>query len=463
MLRLLPAAQSYAWGRIAAESEVASLAEAGGAEVDQGKRYAELWMGTHPSCPSTVEGSGQTLDGWIASHPEVLGRGTADHFGSIDLPFLFKVLSVDTALSIQSHPDKELAARLHVERPEVYKDANHKPEMALALSDFTALCGFVETPQLTAALELTPELRSLVGDAMSSLIASSDNTELRTTALKEAFSALMTADSSDVAAAAGRLVARLSRQRDEGSSPLSPTEQLVLTLNRQYPDDVGIFAAFFLNVISLQPGQAMYLPANEPHAYVSGELVEAMATSDNVIRAGLTPKLCDTDVLCSSLSYSQGLPQVLDGERVSDSVRRYVPPFDEFEVRRVEIPAGATAALGSDPGPQMLFVQRGSGTARARSSSNLPQAAGLQESPQVARGHIYLVPADTSIVLEADAGNDTAVQGGLLLWACAVNSRVYAQPPPVTRPSAGLPREDEVEAAMMTAATEVSGLVKAAK
>lgn len=58
----------------------------------------------------------------------------------------------------------------------------------------------------------------------------------RTTALKEAFSALMTADSSDVTAAAGRLVARLSRQRDEGTSPLSQTEQLVLILNQQYPD-----------------------------------------------------------------------------------------------------------------------------------------------------------------------------------------------------------------------------------
>lgn len=136
--------------------------------------------------------------------------------------------------------------------------------------------------------------------------------------------------------------------------------------------DVGVFAAYFLNVVALQPGQAMYLPANEPHAYVSGQMVEAMATSDNVIRAGLTPKLRDTTVLCSSLTYSQvrprpippcasacaarmhaqrlaiqhsvlalvpspvspqGLPRILEGEAVSEAVLRYAPPFDEFEVR----------------------------------------------------------------------------------------------------------------------------------
>lgn len=462
MLRLQPAAQSYAWGRIASKSEVASLAEAGGATIDQGKRYAELWMGTHPSCPSTVEGSGQTLNGWIAANPEALGKDTAEHFGSVDLPFLFKVLSVDTALSIQSHPDKQLAGRLHAERPEVYKDGNHKPEMALALSDFTALCGFVETPQLSAALESTPELRGLVGEAMSSLVASSGESELRKTALKEAFSALMMAEPSSVAAAARHLVARLSKQSDAGTQPLSTTEQLALRLNQQYPDDVGIFAAFFLNVVSLKPGQAMYLPANQPHAYVSGELVEAMATSDNVIRAGLTPKLRDTDVLCSSLTYSQGLPEVLDGEAASDTVRRYVPPFDEFEVRRVDIPAGTGTTLPSDPGPQVLFVQTGCGSARAYSSSTAPEAAGLRTSPQISRGHIYLVPANTVIELSAAGGDSgSEAQGGLLLWICAVNHRVYAQSLQLPQRSLGLPQEDEVEAAMMDAAKEISTAVPA--
>lgn len=97
--------------------------------------------------------------------------------------------------------------------------------------------------------------------------------------------------------------------------------------------------------VKLNPGQAIYLPANEPHAYVSGELVECMAASDNVIRAGLTPKLRDTEVLCSSLTYTQGLPQVLEGDSIDTYVKSYSPPFDEFEVQAINVPKGTSAKL----------------------------------------------------------------------------------------------------------------------
>lgn len=97
--------------------------------------------------------------------------------------------------------------------------------------------------------------------------------------------------------------------------------------------------------VKLNPGQAIYLPANEPHAYVSGELVECMAASDNVIRAGLTPKLRDTEVLCSSLTYSQGLPQVLEGDSIDTYVKSYSPPFDEFEVQAINVPKSTSAKL----------------------------------------------------------------------------------------------------------------------
>lgn len=86
---------------------------------------------------------------------------------------------------------------------------------------------------------------------------------------------------------------------------LSSKEELALLLERQYPDDVGVFASFFLNYIKLVPGEAVYLAANVPHAYISGECIECMATSDNVVRAGLTPKFRDTETLCSMLTYEQ--------------------------------------------------------------------------------------------------------------------------------------------------------------
>ena len=136
----------------------------------EGEPYAELWMGTHPSGPSVVRASGEPLLDHVRRHPGELGERVAERFGG-DLPFLFKVLSVRTALSIQAHPDKVLAESLHAERPGVYKDANHKPEMALALTDFEALSGFVESEALARALEETPELRACVGDGAEAVAA----------------------------------------------------------------------------------------------------------------------------------------------------------------------------------------------------------------------------------------------------------------------------------------------------
>ena len=86
---------------------------------------------------------------------------------------------------------------------------------------------------------------------------------------------------------------------------LTDKEQLVLSLERQYGDDIGVIAALFFNYVKLSPGEALYIGANEPHAYLSGECIECMATSDNVVRAGLTPKYRDVQTLCSMLTYKQ--------------------------------------------------------------------------------------------------------------------------------------------------------------
>lgn len=86
---------------------------------------------------------------------------------------------------------------------------------------------------------------------------------------------------------------------------LTDKEELVLRLEKQYPGDIGVIAAFLFNYVKLQPGEALYLAANEPHAYIQGECVECMATSDNVVRAGLTPKKRDVQTLCSMLTYKQ--------------------------------------------------------------------------------------------------------------------------------------------------------------
>ncbi|GMH38245.1 hypothetical protein BSKO_06129 [Bryopsis sp. KO-2023] len=413
MLRLLCQAQNYAWGRPGDASEVASLCEANGEDVDKSKPYAELWMGTHPSGPSKTApgggGEGETLEAWITAHSDSLGKAVVARFGKV-LPFLFKVLSVRTALSIQSHPDKKLAERLHAERPNVYKDPNHKPEMAIALHDFQALCRFVSHEKLVEAVKSNPELRACIGEReCEDLLGQTEN---KKQALKEAFTKLMTCEKEIYSVAVEGLVARL--QREAKSRTLSDKENLVLILNEQYPSDVGVLAAFFLNLVKLDPGQAIYLPANEPHAYVSGELVECMAASDNVVRAGLTPKLRDTEVLCSSLTYDQGIPQILEGDVVNEHVKSYRPPFDEFEVQSISVPGGTSATLPVNQGPIILLVQKGTGQAKATAPMS---DTALETDTKLSRGNVFFVPAGTSLEVSTD-------DAPLLMWAACVNQKV---------------------------------------
>ncbi|GFZ18942.1 mannose-6-phosphate isomerase, type I [Actinidia rufa] len=149
--RLRCSVKNYDWGRIGRESRVARLFSLNsGLNVEESRLYAEFWMGTHESGPSflveTLENGASmgserseslSLKSWIEENPSVLGDKVVEKWG-VNLPFLFKVLSVAKALSIQAHPDKELAAFLHQTRPDVFKDGNHKPEMALALTKFEA-------------------------------------------------------------------------------------------------------------------------------------------------------------------------------------------------------------------------------------------------------------------------------------------------------------------------------------
>ncbi|CAL5220012.1 g1957 [Coccomyxa viridis] len=426
MLQLRCPAQNYAWGRKAGRnngkigSTVAALVEGAGGEVDNEKPYAELWMGTHPSGPATVEGAeGQTLSSWIAANPSALGS-VGSLFGS-DIPFLFKVLSVETALSIQSHPDKALAERLHAKSPDVYKDSNHKPEMAIAITDFEALCGFVPHQELTEALKSVPELRDLIGDVAASAVETTGSKA----ALKAAFGILMTAEASKVATAIKAMESRLKAIQKSGERPLTDKEELALRLNKQYPQDVGILSAFFLNLVKLQAGQAIYLAANVPHAYISGELVECMATSDNVIRAGLTPKLRDTAVLCESLTYERGPPAILNGNAVPGRpwTTVYSPPFDEFEVEHVLIPEkarfeGIQTYLPENQGPQIFVVRSGTGQAYLRNPPSDAQSKVLQKTILLKTGSVVFVPAKTPVKLEA-------TDDGLDVWIAAVNPQVF--------------------------------------
>lgn len=215
------------------------------------------------------------------------------------LPFLFKVLSIETALSIQAHPDKTRAQRLNLAFPKIYTDPNHKPEMAIALTPFEAFLGFRPLEEISNFLRNVPAFRIAVGEAESDSFLAAQKLVLDITAkkleLKKLFEALQRQSPWIISAALTSLLAGPSLQ-------LTGMGELITRLNNQYPEDSGIFCAFFLNYIKLEKGTSIFLAAGEPHAYISGDCVECMASSDNVVRCGLTPKLKDVDTLLEMLT-----------------------------------------------------------------------------------------------------------------------------------------------------------------
>ncbi|KAI0269431.1 mannose-6-phosphate isomerase [Gloeopeniophorella convolvens] len=398
VFKITPTVQQYDWGKLGTSSKVAVFAQSAGLSefsVDESKPYAELWMGTHPKSPSLVSSSGETLANYLSKHPALIGQKVVEKFDAADgnLPFLFKVLAIEKALSIQSHPDKPTAKELHAQHPDIYKDPNHKPEMALALTPFTALCGFLPLPRIAAYLAAVPELAALIPkavlDEFTSVASTADaSAPGAKQALRDVFAAVMTAPTDAFAAQLAALVARY--EAGGAGAEEADLRELVLRLNAQFPADIGTFCAFLLNYVQLAPGKAIFLGAGEPHAYISGDIIECMANSDNVIRAGLTPKLRDIPNLVSTLTYAAApsshhvvKPVPFAGAGASTL---YDPPVPEFSVVSVALALGAKETHREVEGPSILIVTGGSG--------RLQWADG---SVDVTQGEVVFIGAATAV------------------------------------------------------------------
>lgn len=362
---ITPTTQKYEWGKIGISSKVAQLLKsaASGFVLDESTPYAELWMGTHVKSPSGVTDSNNTLREVLAEHPELLGD-VSSVFDTTNgnLPFLLKVLSIGKALSIQTHPDKKTAEKLHVEQPKIYTDPNHKPELALALTRFRGLCGFMPIPDIKTYLSVVPEFNSLIpGHVVRRLEGASEDEEK--SALKELFSCLMTADIENVKKQLSNLVERYQGGGETRAE--QGIKDLVLTLNSQFPGDVGVFCSFVLNYVDLKPREAIFLGAGEPHAYVAGDIIECMANSDNVIRAGLTPKLKDIPNLVNGLTYKTAK---VDQHMIKPELFHftyttiYDPPTPDFTVLEVDIPQNDMSVHEALNGPSIVIVTGGSGS-----------------------------------------------------------------------------------------------------
>ncbi|MFE6666004.1 mannose-6-phosphate isomerase, class I [Streptomyces sp. NPDC057697] len=355
MDRLSNTVRPYAWGSTTAIPDLLGIAPTG-------EPQAEMWMGAHPGAPSRLtritgtgeSGSEQPLTEVIAADPErELGRATVEKFGP-RLPFLLKLLAAGAPLSLQVHPDLAQAQRgyedeerrsVPIDAPHrTYKDANHKPELICALTPFAGLCGFrrpAEAAETMAALgvdSLKPYVDLLGAHPEEA-------------ALREVLTAILGADPAEMAETVGLAAAAAER--------LGGAHAPYARIAHHFPGDPGVIAAMLLNYVELQPGEALFLGAGVPHAYLDGLGVEIMANSDNVLRCGLTPKHIDVPELLRIVRFEATEPGILRPEAAPSGEELYETPVDEFRLSRFDLSPGAAPVDLTRDTPQILLCTGG--------------------------------------------------------------------------------------------------------
>lgn len=376
--------QDYAWGTRDVLNQLFSIPN------PNRKPQAEIWMGAHPRASSTVLKNNHarvSLFDFIREDPGfVLGdRVNTTYQGK--LPFLFKVLSAAAPLSIQAHPDKARAmagydiennAGIELSAPHRnYKDPNHKPELICAVTPFKALKGFRNIPEI---IELLEELDIHALKWKLKKLKSNPTPE----GLKSFYTCLMKLEGRKKRALIEEAV-MAARGKD------NPAFNEMLNLHSYYSLDIGILCAVLLNLVVLQPGEAMYLESGELHSYISGTGMEIMANSDNVLRGGLTPKHVDVDELLSTLTFNAGGIAVLKGEARGQTCETVYPtPAEEFELNIIRLTGECDAdeyISDTQRTVEILFCGSGRGTI------SIP---GRDEGFPVVPGESYLVPAGVS-------------------------------------------------------------------
>lgn len=316
--------QEYAWGSHTA------IADFLGNQSPSTKPQAELWMGAHPKAPSLIKYDDKWLSllELIKQFPaDILGKEIAAKFDN-KLPYLFKVLAASKPLSIQAHPsikqakqgfERENRLGIPLDSPNRnYKDENHKPECICALTPFLALYGFRKISEIISLMEkiclkvLYKELNNLKRQPNSE-------------GLKSFFRSIIT-----INGWRKKQIIEIAIANAQKRSKANPGFKWMINLYKEYPDDMGIFAPILLNLISLKPGQALFLPSGELHAYLDGFGIELMANSDNVLRGGLTKKHIDVPELLNILNFEEMDVNILLSQKDKDCERIYHSMAEEF-------------------------------------------------------------------------------------------------------------------------------------
>ncbi|HEY2204995.1 MAG TPA: mannose-6-phosphate isomerase, class I [Pseudonocardia sp.] len=378
------------------------IAELRGRPTPSPTPEAEMWLGAHPGDPSLlVAADGRTRSLLDEVDEDPVGRLGAHgaHRWDGRLPFLLKVLAADRPLSLQVHPgeadaragfDRENAAGIPIDAPHRnYRDANHKPELICALTEFHALSGFrppAESLALLRALGLTELARRLApaaerpGPARLRAVAADwltmprDRLDRLVPELREACAGLL-----------GRCGPGATFRAEAAT---------LLELADRYPGDPGVLAAALLNRVTLAPGEALYQGRGVPHAHLSGACIEVMASSDNVLRGGLTGKHVDVPELLRVLDFRAGPAHVLRG-RTDGAATRFDTPAEEFRLWRLDWRRASTPAPLPVGGPRIALCTEGT----VRIAAEAGRVTVLRRGDSV-----WLDAGDRSVTAAADGG-----------------------------------------------------------
>jgi len=351
-----------------------------------------MWMGTYPDLPSYVLETGENLQDVLnANREKLIGKSVLARFGA-DLPFLPKILSISKALPLQIHPNKELSAELHKNDPDNFTDSNHKPEIAVVLSEkFEAFGGFMPLEDIDNLFQLEPLRQFLPGNG-----GQVSQETVRTICRN-----VLQADDGAI------------RKAHEGLGRLPATAfgkhgyiaDLLPRLQKQYPkEDPGTLVALLcMNYMVLSAGDAIYIPADGIHAYLSGDIVECMARSNNMLNTGMCPRAerDSVELFTKTLTFeSMSMESMLLGSAISDRSKlgktiEYKPPLSEFNMLQTTLVRGERDVVDAIEGPSVLFVTSGRGVMKV---------AG--KDVKLSEGYVFFVGQGVEMGLETewDAG-----------------------------------------------------------
>jgi len=391
VFKFIPVLKDYDWG------SPYSIQKITGNKELEGKPVAELWIGSHPKGEGSVidsAGNYVKISRFIEKNSSaVLGRRCSNKYGG-KLPFLFKIIAAERALSIQVHPSKYDAEKgfEDEEKRKIdinsssrnYKDRNHKPELIYALTDFSLMKGFRNGEDIRRNVEkyapLLGKIETDKGGKRSGkdiCLAGADGTS-STESVSDLFKVLLNSDKTLLK----NMIDQTLKKCAESNGPIEKTISLLFEF---YGYDCGVLSPLFLNLMDLRPGEAQFIPAGELHAYIKGTGFEVMASSDNVIRGGLTNKHIDTSLLLEITEFSQSDTETLKPYK-SLNETKFITPADEFVFSVISLESGDFNSSGPDKSIELFFFT---------GDQCIIETADKEHAYQFNNGDSFLIPACT--------------------------------------------------------------------